>query len=270
MNYDYRNILRNSFDQRASRNSQYSLRSFARDLDVPPPRLSDILNNKRGTSLERGKKIATRLNLGKKETDLFLLSIQALHSRSPKAKSVAERKLLERFRNDEKNFLDEDKFSLIANWYHYAILELLTTDDKFTSELQIAKRLGISHFCAKEAVTRLGRLNLIAKDLDGNFIALTETTCTTNDVASAALKLHQEEQLKLSQKALYEQDVNTREIGSTTIAVDKEQVPELKELIRDFRKKIAAIADNSQNKNSVYLLGTQLIRLDKELENEND
>ena len=123
-------------------------------------------------------------------------------------------------------------------------------------------------FCAKQAIERLKRLNLVDIKEDGEIIACTETSYTTSDIPSDAIKLHHEEHLKLAQKAIYEQDIKHREIGSTTIAINKEHVQEFKELIRDFRKKISALADNSKNKDSVYLLGTQLFRLDKENLNE--
>ncbi|MCH2534346.1 MAG: DUF4423 domain-containing protein [Bdellovibrionales bacterium] len=268
MLYDYRDTIRNKYSERASRNNNYSLRSFARDLDIPAPRLSDILNHKRGTSVERGKNLAVKLNLNKRETENFLLSIKALHSRSSAIKDLSKKQLLINSREDKKNFLSEDKFSLIANWYHFAILELLTTKNKFFKPSEIARKLGVSTFCAKQALERLARLQLIEIKQDGQIKALTETSFTTNDIPSKAIKLHHEEQLKLAQKALYEQEVTQREIGSATIAINKNQVQELKELVRDFRKKISALADNSKNKDCVYLLGTQLFRLDKEIVDE--
>ena len=268
MLYDYRDTIRNKYSERASRNNNYSLRSFARDLDIPAPRLSDILNHKRGTSVERGKSLAVKLNLNKRETENFLLSIKAIHSRSSAIKDLSKKQLLINSREDQKNFLSEDKFSLIANWYHFAILELLTTKNKFFKPSEIARKLGVSKFCAKQALERLARLQLIEIKQNGQIKALTETSFTTNDIPSKAIKLHHEEQLKLAQKALYEQEVTQREIGSTTIAINKNQVQEFKELVRDFRKKISALADNSKNKDCVYLLGTQLFRLDKEIVDE--
>jgi len=266
MLFDYRNTLRQKMEQRILRNSSYSLRSFARDLTIPASRLSEILNNKRGTTVENGKRMAKNLYLSNIETENFLLSIEALHSRSPKRRNEAQILLLQNCKKDNMNLLSEDRFAVIASWYHYAILELLSTKEDFKMPADIAKRLGITTIQAKQALDRLEKLSLIKKSKKG-YEVLTETSFTTHDVPSDALKSHHEEHLKLAIKSLYEHKVESREIGSTTIAIDKSQVNELKNLIREFRQKIASIADNSNNKNSVYLLGTQLFRLDKENEN---
>lgn len=41
---DYRSYLRNELECRVNANAQYSLRAFARDLDMPPQMLSFVLS----------------------------------------------------------------------------------------------------------------------------------------------------------------------------------------------------------------------------------
>ncbi len=262
MLYDYRVTLRENFESRVNRNKSYSLRSFARDIEIPASRLSEILNNKRGTTVKNGLKIAKNLNLNKNETLKFILSIEAIHSRSNQRKEEAKLLLLKKSRELPSNYLNKEKFDVIASWYHYAILELLSLKESFTDSSSIAKRLGISKIQSSQALSRLEKLSLIKKT-NKKYIPLTETSFTSEDIPSKALKLHHEENLKIILNALYEQKVEDREISSTTIAINKSKIPEVKRIIREFKKKISAIADGSSDKDSVYLLGTQLVRLDK-------
>ena len=55
----------------------------------------------------------------------------------------------------------QDEFALISDWYHFAILGLAEIKSSKASPLWIAKRLGITHDEAKEAVDRLLRLRII-------------------------------------------------------------------------------------------------------------
>ncbi len=123
MIYDYRQTLRKELEERVLRNSSYSLRSMARDLEIPAPRLSEILNHRRGTTLAKGEVMCRNLSLSKKETQLFLLSIEALHARSPKNKEAARLNLFTLSQDHNINFLDDEKFSIISSWYHFEILE---------------------------------------------------------------------------------------------------------------------------------------------------
>ena len=68
------NLLKKELDSRKSRNPNYSLRSFARSLDVSPSRLSEILSGQR-MSLKMANKIATKLKLNEKTKAEFTESI---------------------------------------------------------------------------------------------------------------------------------------------------------------------------------------------------
>ena len=166
MLYNYRETLRQKFEVRVLKNTSYSLRSFARDIEIPASRLSEILNNKRGTTAENGQRIAKNLHLSRIETENFILSIEAQHSRSHTRKNAAKDQLLKNCKNDSTNFLNEDRFAVISSWYHYAILELLSTDQSFLGIDMIAKRLDLSLFQTKQALKRSFGKKLFVKKYD--------------------------------------------------------------------------------------------------------
>ena len=58
---DYRLLLKSELASRTNQNPNYSLRAFARDLDLAPSRLSEVLNGKQGLSTQAAEKIAKTL-----------------------------------------------------------------------------------------------------------------------------------------------------------------------------------------------------------------
>ena len=64
---DLIDLLNNEFKHRYENNPHYSLRAFARDLDVQPATLSHILNRKRVPSNEFKNKSYKALELSKVE-----------------------------------------------------------------------------------------------------------------------------------------------------------------------------------------------------------
>ena len=61
---DFRQTLIQKFNEKRSQETFYSLRDFARDLDLSPNHLSNVIKSKRGISGEMAKKLGLRLGLG--------------------------------------------------------------------------------------------------------------------------------------------------------------------------------------------------------------
>lgn len=89
----YRDYLIEAFEQRKEKNSAYSLRAFARDLEILPATLSQILNKKKGLSIQCAKHICKKLNLKQGEKVFFCYSVGALHSRSKKDREFYQSKI---------------------------------------------------------------------------------------------------------------------------------------------------------------------------------
>lgn len=87
----YLDFLRTSFAACGSKDSDFSLRAFARLLDTDPGEISRVLSGKRHPTLESAHHIAQKLNLSQEEIKAFVESVLIERNR----------KSLERiFRND--------------------------------------------------------------------------------------------------------------------------------------------------------------------------
>lgn len=264
--YSYIRVLKEQLEFRVAKNTHYSLRAYARDLEINASRLSEILNNKKGLSEDAAQKIAHKLGLTQKETELFILSAKALHARSLKEKKAAQLALknkLDTLKSIQK--LSADEFELANNWYHLTILELLELDECDHSLEWFSKKLKLNKTTIKAALERLQKIGWI-KSKNGKFTASHEQSETAYDVSSNSHKKFHDEMLKRAEHSLFYNDVNEREFLNMTLAFSTKQMIEAKASIRQFQKDFAEKYYSAEkSKDSVYQLSIQLFRLDSDL-----
>jgi len=257
----YHDLLDEEFEKRKNFNEAYSLRAFARDLGLPAPRLSLILKKREGISVEAAEEIANKLKLNEQKKQWFCSSVGSLHSRSSKEReSFKER--VQQYKHEAKVFseIHLEYFKVIADWYHFAILELTYLKDFKNDPHWIADVLKITPTEVKEAIDRMRALDLVVEN-DGNLVDAFKFLATPNDVPSASLKKFNTQLMKKAMEALYEQDVLEREIASNIFSVRKDQLPLFKEKLRTFRRELEHEASQQKEKDAVYCLSMQFYEL---------
>jgi uncharacterized protein (TIGR02147 family) len=259
---DYRLILLKEFEQRKQRNPAFSLRAFAKKLEVSPAYLSQIFSRKRNLSLNAGSEFARKLRWTAQRRKLFCSLIEYQRAQGPEAKQEA----LSQIQNlSELDFMElqRDEFQLISEWYHFAIAELTETTSFRSDPKWIARRLKITPEQAQEATERLLRIQIL-KEVDGRLQKSTGHYRIQNSVSPAAMQAFHSHHLKSAQTALDRQSSEVRDFSGTTVAVDLAKLPEIKDLIRDFRKQLNQLCSQNSKPQAVYQLSVQFFRLDKE------
>lgn len=244
-------ILQNELIVRKKRNPAYSLRAFAKQLQIPPGRLSELLSRKRKLAPKLANKIADQC-FDKFEHRKKFLTAAGL----PLQKSKQENPELTHFK-----MLPEDEFALIASPIHITLLTLLETNRENLNISRISKLLEISTVETRNILVRLERLGLVTKQ-DNFYLRNSKPIKTTTDIPSIALKKSHKETLEQTIKAIDEVPVELRDITSICIPSDPSHLSEVKDLIKDFRRKIYAILE-SGHKTQVYNLNIQLVPLIK-------
>jgi uncharacterized protein (TIGR02147 family) len=149
---DFRFFLQEELVRRCKKNPRFSLRAFARTLDVEASALSKILNGKRALTKKMLHRMCDHLGIGPEEVGDYERSLPRSRAGTRKGARAAE---------GDFRQVSVDIFNVIADWYHYAILELLTVRDFQKSPAWIAKALGISVSEVNFALERLLRLGLL-------------------------------------------------------------------------------------------------------------
>ena len=259
MQQDYREILKSKLSDRCQKNPHYSLRAFARDLGVSPQRLSHILNGKHGLSVKGAEEMARNLGMSGEEKKVFCTLVQRKHARSKLIREEAEHKLIEI--KTVYQDLSLDHFRIIADWYHFAIMEL-TLVNGFKSDYRwIAKSLGIQEIEVKLAVERLLKLEMLEKDKKGNLKLTGNFFADPRGVPSEALRHFHRQLLKKASDALDLQSLEERDVSSTIVAIDSSRIPEAKADLKNFRESFDKKYSSSENKNKVYCLGMTFFNL---------
>jgi len=86
---DYRLVLKAELERRRSRNASYSLRAFARDLELSPSRLSRVLNGKEALSRPRAERIGGKLGFQKDQIELFCDLVDVEHASTESEQALA-------------------------------------------------------------------------------------------------------------------------------------------------------------------------------------
>jgi uncharacterized protein (TIGR02147 family) len=260
---DYRTYLGDVLTRRRTSNPRYSLRAFARDLDVSAPQLCDVLKGKKGLSVEAAERVAVRLRLEAASRERFRLLVEKTDARSPRARQAASVRSAEVSSSPGEagyKTLALDAYKVIADWWHYAILESTLIEGAKLSPKRLAASLGISIDAAREALARLTNLGLLERLGRGRFRKTEANLTTTDGVASAAVRETTRQLLAKAAGALETQALDERDFSTMTFAIDPARLPEAKRLIAKFRRQMVALLEQPPQ-TELYCLAVQLFRL---------
>lgn len=254
--------------ERRGMNPGYSLRAFARQLDVSSAVLSQVLNAKRNFSPKLALQVAERLKLKEDENHYFCLLAQYEAATVPSLKAQLHSRLLDAQSNrEEAGIIPQDYsvevFKLISDWYHLPIVEMTELKDFDFNAKNIAHRLGITKNQAEVAIERLERLEMIEKKADGGYRKSHLDIHFRSDVMNAALNSFHRQMIGRASEAVAEQKREDRYIGSNTIAIDPKLLPKATELFAKFRNDLVQLFNSGEKNTEVYHLGLQLFRLTK-------
>lgn len=237
---EFRTYLQQEFVKRTTKNPSYSLRSFAQQLGINHATLSTLISGKRKITQATIEKVAKALHLGPKEISSFTESNSKNDSRS-----------------SSYFIIQQDAFSAMSEWYFDAILELsLIPNFKLEPEV-ISNSIGITSLQAKIALETLERLELLMIDKMGSYKLRHQNSINIldPDFTSAANRKYQKSVLEKSIEAIDIVDRKDRDHTSTTMAINKKDLPSVKELIQKFRHDLNAYLQRAGTKpDEVYQL----------------
>ncbi|MBI1859777.1 MAG: TIGR02147 family protein [Deltaproteobacteria bacterium] len=264
MQHFYQDCLKRELARRMGGNPAYSMRAFARALDVPSGALSEVIQGRRRISYKLASRLSDALDLSVSDQRRFILSTaQASVTKGRKRVDPQFRRLLNEKTESEETFsLQHDIFQVIADWYHYAILELTYTRDFQSDPHWIASQLGISLPEAELAIDRLRRLNLLTVK-SGRLSKSKEQLMTGNRGAtSSAHRRRQRQVLERSITSLENDPIDQRNHTAMTMAIDPDLIPAAKKRIEKFQSDLCQFLEKGKRKR-VYELTVNLFPLQR-------
>ncbi len=253
--------LYREYERRKNHNPLYSQRAFARVLGLPSGRLSELFAKRRPLTPKIGERVAERLGMKPLDRLKFFQAIEkekVVRQRTKRLRGLSEETL------PASSFqeLREDIFNAIADWPHYAVLNLVETEG-FKSDCRwMGKRLGLPSGDVRLIMDRLIRLDLIRME-GAKFIRHSKRLMTSSDSPSAAIRHWHSQSLEIAKKSLEEVEVAKRDVTSITMPVDTKNLAEAKRLIKNFRRGMSELLQQGQCQ-EVYNLTIALYPLTKE------
>ncbi len=243
-------LLRFEYSCRCEKNSAFSLRSFARVLNVSHTLLSFVINGHRIPSKKFIEKICERLNLDPEQKKILMQSTPFIQGKKKtKVSDVAYNKI------------SLDTFSLLSEWQHYAILSLLEIEGTEFSIEFISKRLNINEMLAKISMQRLLDLKLVecVETPQGNKWKQSSAPIVVENLESTSYTRKFQKQLITKAIDSMENDpIELRDMSSTTFAMDPQHVGYALKRIREFRRELVKELEDFGQPKEVYNITVQL------------
>lgn len=261
---DYRAFLIAHAQERKVKVPRWTYGSWAKRLNLKATSsLTKVIHGQRNPGPDITEKLVAYFRFSPSEADYFRDLVQ-LHKvkKDPRLAVV----LMERLQKDSSSngisFIDEKTFSVISEWYCYAVREMVRLDHFFENPNWIAAKLRFktSPRQIRKAVDDLLSVGLLQRNSRGRLEIREARIDTSHDVASEAIKRNHEQTLENAKLAIRNVEIGLREMTGATMVMSTDSVPAAKEAIRRFRRKFAQTFEVNRG-NAVYQIHVSLFPL---------
>jgi uncharacterized protein (TIGR02147 family) len=256
---NYREILQASWKDRQKINPRFSMRAFAKKLEIEPSTLSQILRGKRDLPAADAQRVLSRLNLSPDMQKDFLDSMDPSNLEFRHYRAYLNTLSLD----EQKDHITQQIFS--DSWYG-AMLALIDTKGFVPDTAWMARRLGISRVKATQIFTDLQVVGLVEKVGD-RYEKRDVKLKTTDEISSDSLRRAHLEEMGLAAEALASVEMELRDFVSITLAADSKQIKKAKVLIRSFLKQMDQLLETDKS-DEVYQMNVQFFPLSKPIDQE--
>ena len=258
---DYREFLKDYYNQKKEANSAFSLRVFSDRIGFKAKDfISRVMNGEKNLSNQSIPKVASGLRLGKHETEFFIGLVKFNQAATTDERNSAFEEMqtalkVARFA-EKQHILGHAQYMVYSHWRHLTIRSLIGMFGFDGDYEALAKQVHphITAEDAKKSVKLLEECELIKKGDDGKYV-LTESAISTGDRTSKlALRGFHQHCLKLAADSIDRDPPGTRHISGLTLGISQEGYDRIVERINAFRKEIALIAEEDEGSDKVFQL----------------
>ena len=257
--FDYREYLQDYYLFHKRRNSAYSYRLFARKAKLGSPNyLKLVVDGKRRITDRTLFQFARGLGLGRDEEKYFRELVMYQEVSDPDSKELHLRSLM-KYQEKQRTAipLKAERIKFLLEWHHAVIRELVVTKDFKEDAAWISKRLGgkITEAQAKESLELLMKLQFIYRNEGGRLEQREPLLTSSDEVPSHVLRSLHRTYLRRAITSIFAVPMEKRELSGLLISIPNHRVKELKEEIKEFRKKLNRKYGLDKNGDEVCFVG---------------
>lgn len=254
--------LKDLLESKKKQNPLFSLRAWSMQMGFRGhTALLFLINGQRKIRTEHIDRLVRGLKLQSEEEKYWRTLVQLRSAKSQVEKNELENQLKLLMVNREQAILETEKFKLVADWIHMAILEMTRLKDFQNDPEWILSRLHFkeSRTSVESAIERLLKMGLL-EIKDGKLTKTNERLTTPKDRASESIREHHRQVMQNAIQAIESQSVDERVLNSSTMTIDVSKMNEAKDLIRKFRGDMAKLMEKSDG-DETYQLAIQFFKL---------
>jgi uncharacterized protein (TIGR02147 family) len=260
--FDYREYLHDYYLFHKKRNASYSYRLFARKAKLGSPNyLKLVVDGKRRITDRTLYQFARGLGLSRDEEKYFRELVMYQEVSDPDSKEQHLRSLM-KYQEKQRipTPLKSEKAKLLLDWYHSVVRELVATKGFKDDPNWIAKRLGnkISEVQAKESLDLLFRLNLVHRNSEGKIVQREPLLTSSDEVPSHIIRALHRTFLRKAITSIFSVPTDKREMSGLVLAVPHNRLKDIKEEIKEFRRKMNRKYGMDSEGDDVYFVGLYL------------
>ncbi len=260
--FDYREFLQDYYQFHKKRNSSYSYRLFARKAKLGSPNyLKLVVDGKRRITDRTLFQFARGLGLSRDEEKYFRELVLYQEVSDPDSKELHLRSLL-KYQEKQRTPtpLKADRIKFLLDWHHSVIRELVSTREFSEEPSWIAKRLGnkITEAQAKESIELLERLQILKRNINGRLEQQEPLLTSSDEVPSHVIRSLHRTFLRKAINSIFSVPIDRRELSGLVISIPQNRMKELKEEIKEFRKKLNRKYGIEKQSDDVFFVGLYL------------
>lgn len=259
----YRDAIRTEYTRRRERNPSYSLRSFARDLDVSASQLSEVMNQKKNMSRKMAQKIANQIGLRPEEAELFILSTEIESESSIRPGEQSWQAWLEKNRIQKELGrpvnLDETRFKLISELRPHVLFATFGLKNFRLNYTWLSTLLGVFQSQLRDLFKRLEAIGAIQWTPKGEPELLAERFSSTEGVPSQSIRQYHRSTLQHAIECLDKVPVHERDVRSMIFAVRQSDFESIQKDIIDFQKQLYLKYGKNPEADRIYGIQSQWV-----------
>lgn len=237
-------ILNEKFTELRSKNPRLSVRYFAQRLGISSGALSEILQGKRKVSQKLAARMAERLQLDPTEASQFM--------GLPEQTEVVDIQYRQ---------LQDDQFHMLSDWPHFAILNLVKSENCVHRPSWFAKQLNLPLKTIHQVLERLLRLEMLVYK-NKKYVRSSPHWKTSDDILNLSIQRSNLEDLDRIREQVVDLSVHERDLTSLTMLLDPKKMAIFKKWIRDAQDQFAHKFETTQS-SSAFRLTVALFPLKK-------
>lgn len=260
--FDYREYLHDFYSYHKKKNPSYSYRLFARKAKLGSPNyLKLVVDGKRRITDRTLYQFTRGLGLNADQEKYFRELVMYQEISDPDSKEMHLRALL-KYQEKQRTPvpLRAEKIKFILDWHHAAIRELVATVDFKEDAAWIARRLGnkVTEAKAKQSLELLIRLQLVERNSEGRLVQREPLLTSTDELPSHLIRSLHRTYLRKAINSIFSVGMDRRELSGLVLSIPNHRVREVKEEIKEFRKKLNRKYGTDPNGHEVYFIGLYL------------